>query len=98
MGRNTLLAAFASGAEWQRCLACLWLGPSDIISFNSALRALERGRCWDHALSLLRHMQSGTRPNLVSYNTLMSAFVETRGARPGWKGAISMQEMNGGMS
>ncbi|CAE7325634.1 unnamed protein product, partial [Symbiodinium necroappetens] len=48
--------------------------------FNSTLSGLAVGRCWDRATLLLEEMRQGPiTPNVISYNTTISSFVDWEG-------------------
>ena len=46
----------------------------DVISYNAAISACEKGGQWQQALSLLSEMQdAGVTRNVISYNAAISA-------------------------
>ncbi|CAL1131919.1 unnamed protein product [Cladocopium goreaui] len=87
VGFNTLISACARGSEWQQCLRLLSSRQSDVIGFNSTLSALAAARCWDHALALLQTMRDPL-PNVVSYNTTISACADCEGEE--WEHAMGL--------
>merc|ERR1711924_215713 len=61
----------------------------DVISFNAAISACEKGRKWECALELLETMSGrGVKPNVVSFNAVISACEKGRK----WERALDLLE------
>ncbi|CAE6917355.1 ACP7 [Symbiodinium sp. CCMP2592] len=87
--KNSLLSSLAKLGHWQLAM-CVFgeLGPSqpDVISFNTAMSACERGWMWTAALQLFARMRKDrVKITSVSCNALLSAL--EKGQQ--WSQAIS---------
>ncbi|CAK0857905.1 unnamed protein product, partial [Prorocentrum cordatum] len=73
-GVISALDAAGRAPETLRLLMDMWEAkiPMDVVSYNSAMSACERGGFWEQALELFDEMQSeGHEPTLVSYTVAM---------------------------
>eukprot|EP00913_Durusdinium_trenchii_P021166 g19888.t1 len=84
---NAAISAFAAGGDWQGALAMLsHMDDADDISYVAAISACRSERNWQLALQLLRRCpgnvvacsaaiahRTGPAPNVVTYNSLISA-------------------------
>lgn len=81
---SALINAYGRGGQWERTLQLLTgldRGEAsfvpDVIVYNGAIECCSTGLQWTHVLRLLGKMRhDGLRPNLVTYNSSISAFEE----------------------
>ena len=81
--------------EWRQALELLQMSKSkyivnpDVITYNAAISACEKGRQWKRALELLEEMANrGLEPNVITYSAAISAC--EKGGQ--WKRALKLLE------
>eukprot|EP00931_Biecheleriopsis_adriatica_P124187 TRINITY_DN9929_c1_g1_i1.p1 TRINITY_DN9929_c1_g1~~TRINITY_DN9929_c1_g1_i1.p1 ORF type:complete len:830 (+),score=177.74 TRINITY_DN9929_c1_g1_i1:144-2492(+) len=86
---NSCITALGRGQKWRDAvhLVDVWQATADEVTFNAAISAAVKGRCWQAALQVLAQMPARSlQPGVIALSAGMSA----RGAAGAWLEALEL--------